>query len=179
MRWRSMQCIRSESPVLKPTISETKYSKSFLCRGSLQPNSLENSRTSTLTVSSNSSDGSRKTTICTGMTGRKNLETNQYPRSMVLISPGMRQSYLRFGDLVAFDITYGLLRNVAHDSLDWCSSRQKLLKPRGPWSTEICSHVFDDDIDKSRQRSSYCRPSHPPLTAPSEDFHFGLFRLHF
>ena len=35
---------------------------------------------------------------------------------MVLISPGMRQSYLRFGDLVAFDITYGLLRNVAHDS---------------------------------------------------------------
>lgn len=28
----------------------------------------------------------------------------------------MRQSYLRFGDLVAFDITYGLLRNVAHDS---------------------------------------------------------------
>ena len=36
-----------------------------------------------------------------------------YPRSMVMISPAMRQSYLRFGDLVAFYITDGLLRNAA------------------------------------------------------------------
>ena len=36
---------------------------------------------------------------------------------MVFVSPGMRESYVRFGDLVAFDITYGLLRNVtAEDS---------------------------------------------------------------
>jgi hypothetical protein len=34
---------------------------------------------------------------------------------MVFVSPGMRENYARYGDLVAFDITYGLLRNVASD----------------------------------------------------------------
>ena len=42
--------------------------------------------------------------------------SNKYPRILVLASVGMRDNYVRFGDLVAFDITYGLLRNVAHDT---------------------------------------------------------------
>lgn len=44
------------------------------------------------------------------MIGKMNLETDTH-----LISPSMRQSYLRFGDLVALDISYGLLRDVAQD----------------------------------------------------------------
>lgn len=43
----------------------------------------------------------------------QNEPRDRYPRSMVLISPAMRESYLRFGDLVAFDIIYGLLRSAA------------------------------------------------------------------
>ena len=35
---------------------------------------------------------------------------------MVFVSPGMKQNYARYGDLVAFDITYGLLTNVASDN---------------------------------------------------------------
>jgi len=34
----------------------------------------------------------------------------------VVTSAGMQDNYARYGDLLAFDITYGLLRNVAHDS---------------------------------------------------------------
>jgi hypothetical protein len=35
---------------------------------------------------------------------------------MVIVSAGMRENYARYGDLLAFDITYGLLRNVASDN---------------------------------------------------------------
>ena len=41
---------------------------------------------------------------------------NKYPRIMVFASAGMRDNYARYGDLLAFDVTYGLLRNVAHDN---------------------------------------------------------------
>ena len=36
--------------------------------------------------------------------------SNKYPRILVLASVGIRDNYVRFGDLVAFDITYGLLQ---------------------------------------------------------------------
>ncbi len=40
---------------------------------------------------------------------------NKFPRVIVVASTEMRQNYVRYGDVLAFDITYGLLRNVAHD----------------------------------------------------------------
>ena len=39
------------------------------------------------------------------------------PRITVFVSPSMKENYARYGDLVAFDITYGLLRNVASDHM--------------------------------------------------------------
>ena len=35
---------------------------------------------------------------------------------MVIVSKRMRDTYAKYGDLLAFDITYGLLRNVTHDN---------------------------------------------------------------
>jgi hypothetical protein len=73
-----MRCTRSESPILTSAIFETKYANSSLCQGQLQPNFLESSRISTCMVSSNLNDGSRRITICTGVTGKMNLETDTH-----------------------------------------------------------------------------------------------------
>ena len=35
---------------------------------------------------------------------------------MVIVSSRMRDNYTKYGDLLAFEINYGLLRNVAHDN---------------------------------------------------------------
>lgn len=37
---------------------------------------------------------------------------DQYPELMVLASKTMQENYSQYGDLLAFDVTYGLLRNV-------------------------------------------------------------------
>lgn len=38
-----------------------------------------------------------------------------YPRSMVLVSSGMQDTYRKYGDLVVFKVVHGLLRNIAND----------------------------------------------------------------
>lgn len=40
----------------------------------------------------------------------------KYPRLLVMATAGMRHNYDRYGDLVAFDITYGLIRNLSSDN---------------------------------------------------------------
>jgi len=37
----------------------------------------------------------------------------QYPAVMVLVSPLMTQNFQKYGDIVSFDITYSLLKNVS------------------------------------------------------------------
>lgn len=41
---------------------------------------------------------------------------DKYPRILVFATLGMLENYVRFGDLLAFDITYGILRNVSQDN---------------------------------------------------------------
>lgn len=40
----------------------------------------------------------------------------KYPRLIVMATPGMQHNYDLYGDLVAFDITYGMLRNISSDN---------------------------------------------------------------
>jgi hypothetical protein len=35
---------------------------------------------------------------------------------MIIASPAMMDSYNRFGEMISFDITYNLLRNITHDN---------------------------------------------------------------
>jgi hypothetical protein len=41
---------------------------------------------------------------------------DRYPRILVIASPAMRDSYNRFGDMISFDVTHNLLRNIIHDN---------------------------------------------------------------
>jgi hypothetical protein len=40
----------------------------------------------------------------------------RYPRMIVTASPSMKRNYQKFGDLLSFDITYNLLKNVTSDN---------------------------------------------------------------
>ena len=41
---------------------------------------------------------------------------DKFPRQFMIVSPRMKANYVRYGDLVSFDITYSLIKNVASDS---------------------------------------------------------------
>jgi hypothetical protein len=46
--------------------------------------------------------------------GQPNLR-GPYPRLIVTVSPQMRRNYQLYGDLVSFDLTYNLIKNLTID----------------------------------------------------------------